>query len=161
MGIFYRKIRIWMDMDPAERGGVEWVSEFCPVKGSSSLYRPPSKLASELDRDLDELENQVQSALSRYSGQVVLCGDLNCNINVSGNGGSRLLQLMSRYGLQQCVKPGSVTYRPSLSLLDVIFTNRSDRVARSGTLLCSGVSICENGWGCPVLRHPCMLFFFL
>ena len=21
-------------MDPAERGGVEWVSEFCPVKGS-------------------------------------------------------------------------------------------------------------------------------
>ena len=24
-----------MDMDPAERGGVEWVSEFCPVKGST------------------------------------------------------------------------------------------------------------------------------
>ena len=24
-------------MDPAERGGVEWVSEFCPVKGSSWL----------------------------------------------------------------------------------------------------------------------------
>ena len=34
-GIFYPKIRIWMDMDPAERGGVEWVSEFCPVKGSN------------------------------------------------------------------------------------------------------------------------------
>ena len=34
-GIFYRKIRIWMDMDPAERGGVVWVSEFSPVKGSS------------------------------------------------------------------------------------------------------------------------------
>ena len=27
-----------MDMDPAERGGVEWVSEFCPVKGSK--FRP-------------------------------------------------------------------------------------------------------------------------
>ena len=25
-----------MDMDPAERGGVEWVSDFCPVKGSST-----------------------------------------------------------------------------------------------------------------------------
>ena len=24
-----------MDTDPAERGGVEWVSEFCPVKGST------------------------------------------------------------------------------------------------------------------------------
>ena len=24
-----------MDMDPAERGGVEWVSEFGPVKGSN------------------------------------------------------------------------------------------------------------------------------
>ena len=34
-GIFYRKIRIWMDMDPAERSGVEWVSEFWPVKGSN------------------------------------------------------------------------------------------------------------------------------
>ena len=22
-----------MDMDPAERGEVEWVSEFCPMKG--------------------------------------------------------------------------------------------------------------------------------
>ena len=31
------KNRIWMDMDPAERGGVEWVSEFCPVKGSTKL----------------------------------------------------------------------------------------------------------------------------
>ena len=28
-----------MDMDPAERGGVEWVSEFCPVKGSSSYIK--------------------------------------------------------------------------------------------------------------------------
>ena len=27
-----------MDMDPAERGGVEWVSEFCPVKGSKGGY---------------------------------------------------------------------------------------------------------------------------
>ena len=24
-----------MDMEAAERGGVEWVSEFCPVKGST------------------------------------------------------------------------------------------------------------------------------
>ena len=27
-----------MDMDPAERGGVEWVSEFYPVKGSICSY---------------------------------------------------------------------------------------------------------------------------
>ena len=27
-----------MDMDPAERGGVEWVSEFCPVKGSNTRH---------------------------------------------------------------------------------------------------------------------------
>ena len=25
-----------MDMDPTEQGGVEWVSEFCPVKGSNA-----------------------------------------------------------------------------------------------------------------------------
>ena len=41
-GIFYRKIRIWMDMDPAERGGVEWVSEFCPVKGSIDQVAGPA-----------------------------------------------------------------------------------------------------------------------
>ena len=34
-----KKNRIWMDMDPAERGGVEWVSEFCPVKGSRRHYQ--------------------------------------------------------------------------------------------------------------------------
>ena len=27
-------------MDPAERGEVEWVSEFCPVKGSNVLTYP-------------------------------------------------------------------------------------------------------------------------
>ena len=26
-------------MDPAERGGVEWGSEFCPVKGSNQDHR--------------------------------------------------------------------------------------------------------------------------
>ena len=35
-GIFYQKIRIWMDMDLAEQGGVEWVSKFCFVKGSTA-----------------------------------------------------------------------------------------------------------------------------
>ena len=30
LGIFYQEILIWMDMDLAGRGGVEWVSEFCP-----------------------------------------------------------------------------------------------------------------------------------
>ena len=30
-----KKIRIWMEMDLAERGGVESVSKFCPVKGST------------------------------------------------------------------------------------------------------------------------------
>ena len=30
-----------MDMDPAERGGVEWVSEFCSVKGSTHHWEDP------------------------------------------------------------------------------------------------------------------------
>ena len=32
-GIFYKKILILLDMDLAKRGGVEWVSKFCPVRG--------------------------------------------------------------------------------------------------------------------------------
>ena len=39
-GIFYQEIRIWMDMDLAGWGGVEWVSKFCPVKGSSPMGEP-------------------------------------------------------------------------------------------------------------------------
>ena len=45
--IFYRKIRIWMEMDPAERGGVERVSELCPVKGSTR--RPTSRVGGRLN----------------------------------------------------------------------------------------------------------------
>ena len=37
-----------MDMDPAERGGVEWVSEFCPVKGSSHVTTCPASLTHPL-----------------------------------------------------------------------------------------------------------------
>ena len=31
-----KKKSVWMDMDLAERVGVEWASKFCPVKGSFS-----------------------------------------------------------------------------------------------------------------------------
>ena len=101
-----------------------------------SFYRPPTKLSSELDKDLDELENQLQSAVCRYSGLTIFCGDFNCNLNVSGGGGDRLVRMMSRYGLDHSMRPGSVTYRPSKSLLDVIFTNHHEYVLRSGTLVC-------------------------
>ena len=41
-----------MDMDPAELGGVEWVSEFCPVKGSSRQSLE-AMLKSQLHWDLN------------------------------------------------------------------------------------------------------------
>ena len=117
---------VWTEMRVANHKSVL----FC------SLYRPPTKLVSELDADLDELENQVQSALSRYSGLVVFSGDLNCNLNTSGGSGDRLMQLLSRYSLFQCIKPCSVTYRPASSMLDVIVANRRDSVVRTGVFLC-------------------------
>ena len=33
--IFYHKILIWIDMNLAERGGAQWVSQICLVKGST------------------------------------------------------------------------------------------------------------------------------
>ena len=42
-----------MDMDPAERGGVEWVSEFCPVKGSSAT-------ATVLNRIFSSFQNLIR-----------------------------------------------------------------------------------------------------
>ena len=41
MGNFLQKKRIWMDMDLAKRDGVEWVSKFCPVKGSTENIKFP------------------------------------------------------------------------------------------------------------------------
>lgn len=102
-----------------------------------SFYRPPSKTAAEFDSDMSELENQVQSALSRYSGLAVFVGDLNCNMNDSNPRSDKLLQLLSRYNLHQCISRGSVTYRPASSLLDVMITNRLDRVVRTSTLRCN------------------------
>ena len=102
-----------------------------------SFYRPPSKTAAEFDADMNELENQVQSALSRYNGLAVFIGDLNCNMNDSNIRSDKLVQLLSRYRLHQCIKRGSITYRPASSLLDVLITNRHDRVVRAGTLQCS------------------------
>ena len=39
-GEFSKKIRIWMDMDLAKWSGtgVDWVSKFCPVKGSRKHF---------------------------------------------------------------------------------------------------------------------------
>ena len=102
-----------------------------------SFYRPPSKTAAEFDSDMNELENQVQSALSRYNGLAVFTGDLNCNLNDRNARSDMLLQLLSRYNLHQCIKRGSVTYRPASSLLDVMITNRQDRLVRTSTLRCN------------------------
>ena len=53
-----------MDMDPAERGGVEWVSEICSVKGSScvppKVYVPhPSSRSSHLEVFGDPVSQHV------------------------------------------------------------------------------------------------------
>ena len=93
-----------------------------------TFYRPPSKTVAEFDSDIDELENQLQSALSRYNGLAVFTGDLNCNMNDCNARSDKLSQLLLRYNLHQTIKPGSVTYRPASSLLDVMITNRLDRL---------------------------------
>ena len=38
--ILFKKIRIFTCFDLVKRGGVEWISKFCPVKGSSSHLHP-------------------------------------------------------------------------------------------------------------------------
>ena len=68
--IFYRKIRIWMDMDPAERGGVEWASEFCPVKGSTQDWK-----RYEQSRDLVQTHRPVfSSKLHDHQGPIARGG---------------------------------------------------------------------------------------
>ena len=72
-----------MDMDPAELGGVEWVSEFCPVKGSSRELNQ-SKF---FERHIESIQKNLNHihvfyvcmlhVVMGYSNKTLSCSELN------------------------------------------------------------------------------------
>ena len=99
------------------------------------VYRPPRHTVAAISADLDFLETEVQRVLLSSSDNIVITGDINCNLLASDKDvcKSRFNQFLDSLALHQHVT--SPTYE-SGSLLDVF-------VSRTGNFL-SDVSV-----------HPC------
>ena len=114
---------------------ISCASHRCLTLGS--FYRHPTNTVAQISADLDDLEMQIQSVLSQHPGLIVLAGDHNLNqLDQSTRAhGLRLAELFDTYGFYQCNRTVP-TYRPALSLLDVIAVNRERCVLRSGVTHC-------------------------
>ena len=88
---------------------------------------------AQITADLDDLEHQLQFVLSQFPGLTVLAGDHNLNqLDRSSRAhGLRLAELLDNYHFHQCNRTVP-TYRPALSLLDIVAVNRMNDVLRSG-----------------------------
>ena len=100
-----------------------------------SLYRPPSGTGTQLTADLDQLDSELETMLSRHEGIVVICGDANCDWRLlTGNAtGAQFRTLLDKYDLSQ------VNTSPTFdtgSILDVIVTNKPESVVAHDVLHC-------------------------
>ena len=104
----------------------------------ASAYRHPTNTVRQLTADLDDLNAQLSFMIAAHPRkQVILAGDFNaCLLKVGGaTPGARLRETLRVNGLVP-VNVKTPTYRPASTLIDVIATNQSERVVRSGVTRC-------------------------
>ena len=100
----------------------------------TTLYRPEGPV---------EVFNRIEFMGSNIVGnnkEFILMGDLNCDL-LSGTASrtKHLVQIYNTYGLQQIIKEATRTTLDTQTLIDHIVTNKPDKVADSGVILC-GIS---------------------
>ena len=102
-----------------------------------AAYRPPYTSAQQDNDDIDELDHQLQHMLIGHSGMVLVVGDFNFDQSgrASGPAFERFGALFTDCSMTQLIT--DATYRPSGSVLDLIFTNRAASVIRAGTVRCN------------------------
>ena len=104
----------------------------------ASVYRVPKNTQSQLNADLEDLENQIQHLSAQFpKSSFIVAGDMNCCLLKDGNTApSRLLrQLLTTYALE-LTNTTAPTYRPARSLPDIIATSFPESVLRSGVTRC-------------------------
>ena len=96
-----------------------------------ACYRPPNNPSD----FFDQLESVVDT-LDSEDKEIILIGDLNCNILAisADNNTSKLNLLAELYQLDQLINEPTRVTDHSSTLLDVIFTNKPDRVTSSGVI---------------------------
>ena len=87
-----------------------------------SVYRPPRHTRDAISADLDCLDSQVQRVLLSSTENIVITGDLNCNLLAADNDVCKLKfnQFLQSLGLHQFVTDPTYV---SGSLLDVFVSN--------------------------------------
>ena len=87
-----------------------------------SVYRPPRHTRDAISADLDCLDSQVQRVLLSSTENIVITGDLNCNLLAADNDVCKLKfnQFLHSLGLHQFVTDPTYV---SGSLLDVFVSN--------------------------------------
>ena len=97
----------------------------------TSIYRPPN---SKVDF-MDNLENYLNE-LDKQNSELIISGDLNCDLSISDlqPQSRRLMDIFQLFQLKQLiVEPTRIT-DDTETLLDIIATNRPDKVKDSGVI---------------------------
>ena len=100
----------------------------------TTLYRPEGPV---------EVFNRNESMVSNIvanNKEFILMGDLNCELlSGTASGTKCLVQIYNTYALQQSIEEATRTISDTQTLIDHIVTNKPDKVAESGVILC-GIS---------------------
>ena len=97
----------------------------------TTVYRPPSCNAN----FMDELENYFHT-LVEQDKELILAGDLNCGLSllVLQSHSRQLLDILELFQMKQVIADGTRITSNTASLLDIIATNRPDKVKESGVV---------------------------
>ena len=91
------------------------------------VYRPPSTSGTQVDRDYDDFEQQIQTAISKQETcSLVITGDFNSDPSTNPAGAARL-QDLQKYRLRLLVKKPTFHRNDTHSILDNILISDSDR----------------------------------
>ena len=114
-----------------------WIDVQCGHNRSITIgcaYRPP--LYSGIALDFDELENCLRKLLAEGK-QVLLCGDLNCNLMQPSLPHVRSLRcLINGLGLYQCVQDPTRVTNSSSTLIDIVLGSDPSLVTGCDSLSC-------------------------
>ena len=97
----------------------------------TTVYHPPSSNTN----FMDDLENYLH-VLDGQNKELILTGDLNCDLSLSvlQSFSRRLMDILELFQMKQVIADPTRITSNTASLLDIIATNRSDKVKESSVI---------------------------
>ena len=97
----------------------------------TTVYRPPSSNTN----FMDDLENYLH-ILDGQDKELILTGDLNCDLSLSvlQSHSRRLMDILELFQMKQVIADPTRITNNTASLLDIIATNRPEKVKESGVI---------------------------